>query len=232
MPIPLRVAVHIMHADAIVSAGLHAVLSATDGFDVSLHAGDNAAALAADVLIADYHNGIDFCKCLARAPNPHALRVLIVTQFGKEWEVLNAMEYGAHGYLLQSSLPEELTRAVRSLKLGVRYMGDAVARSVASSLQRIGLTGRETDVLQLLAKGHCNKLIARELGIGVATVKAHVKNVVTKLDATARTHAVVVATQRGLINSEINQGGGMPMPRQDIRRNTEIFLPCFHRQPA
>ena len=70
------------------------------------------------------------------------------------------------------------------------------------------LTGRETDVLQLLAQGCCNKSIARKLGIGVGTVKTHVKGVMSKLDATARTHAVVVATQRGLIRP--GAGGANP----------------------
>lgn len=230
MPTESATRVRIIHADAIISAGLCAVLSGPGEFDVSAHAADDDAALTADILITDYHNGVDFSRRLVRA-HAHGPRVLIVTQYGKEWEVLNAMEYGVHGYLLQCCQPEELIRAVRSLQHGVRYIGDTVARRVADCLQRISLTGRETDVLQLLAKGLCNKLIARELDIGVATVKAHVKNVVTKLDATARTHAVVVATQRGLINSEINRAGDMLVGRGDIRRGQPIFLPCFYRPP-
>jgi DNA-binding CsgD family transcriptional regulator len=68
------------------------------------------------------------------------------------------------------------------------------------------LTGREADVLQLLGKGYCNKLIARELDIGVGTVKSHLKRVMSKLNVTARTQAVVVATQRGLIGAETSTG--------------------------
>src|SRR5205085_4074433 len=90
---------------------------------------------------------------------------------------------------------------------GIRYLSEAVSRSVAASLGRASLTERETDVLQLLAEGCCNKLIARRLGIGVGTVKTHVKGVMSKLDATARTHAVVVAAARGLIHPGRRPGG-------------------------
>jgi two-component system NarL family response regulator len=88
----------------------------------------------------------------------------------------------------------------------MRYLSAELSRCVADSFTRIGLTSRETDVLQLLAQGQCNKSIARELGIGVGTVKTHVKGLFDKLGATARTHAVVLATRRGLVgDSYLNQ---------------------------
>jgi two-component system NarL family response regulator len=79
---------------------------------------------------------------------------------------------------------------------------------MADSFTRIGLTSRETDVLQLLAQGCCNKSIARELGIGVGTVKTHVKGLFDKLGATARTHAVVLATRRGLVGDTQREVAG------------------------
>lgn len=96
--------------------------------------------------------------------------------------------------------------ACPALLLGRRFLSAAVTRSVADSLGREHLSGRETDVLQLLAEGCCNKTIARRLGIGVGTVKTHVKGVMSKLDATARTHALVVATQRGLVRPGAGDG--------------------------
>jgi DNA-binding NarL/FixJ family response regulator len=197
-------AVHIMHADPVMTVGLHAILSELPELRVSTSLRQPEGQRVARVLVADYDTGI----ALARRPMPEALRhpsVLIVTQLDKEWEVRIAMDAGVHGYVLQSCSPDEVQKAVGALAQGQRYLTESVTRSVADSLSRETLTGRETDVLQLLAQGCCNKSIARKLGIGVGTVKTHVKGVMSKLDATARTHAVVVATQRGLIRP----GGGV-----------------------
>jgi DNA-binding NarL/FixJ family response regulator len=194
----IQSAVHIMHADPVMTAGLHAILAERPELRVTTHLCQPEAQRVARVLVADYDSGI----ALARQPVPDAFRhpgVLIVTQLDKEWEVRIAMDAGVHGYVLQSCSPDELQKAVTALSQGQRYLSESVTRSVADSLSRETLTGRETDVLQLLAQGCCNKSIARKLGIGVGTVKTHVKGVMSKLDATARTHAVVVATQRGLI---------------------------------
>jgi len=194
----IRSAVHIIHTDPVMTAGLHAILAERAELRVSTHLSQPEARQVARVLVADYDTGL----ALARQPEHAGLRrpsVLIVTQLDKEWEVRLAMDAGVHGYVLQSCSQDELLKAVVSLAQGQRYLSESVTRSVADSLSRENLTGRETDVLQLLAEGCCNKSIARKLGIGVGTVKTHVKGVMSKLDATARTHAVVVATQRGLI---------------------------------
>ena len=197
-------AVHIMHADPVMTVGLHAILAELPELRVTTSLRQPEGQRVARVLVADYDTGV----ALARRPMPEALRhpaVLIVTQLDKEWEVRIAMDAGVHGYVLQSCSPDEVQKAVAALAQGQRYLTESVTRSVADSLSRETLTGRETDVLQLLAQGCCNKSIARKLGIGVGTVKTHVKGVMSKLDATARTHAVVVATQRGLIRP----GGGV-----------------------
>jgi two-component system NarL family response regulator len=164
-------------------------------------ASSEAASLGgADVIVLDHRNGLEHMR---RAANAHhgdsQPRVLIVTQLEREWEVRTAMMAGVHGYLLQNSDAEQLLTAVRTLSRGMRYLSADLSRCVADSFTRIGLTSRETDVLQLLAQGQCNKSIARELGIGVGTVKTHVKGLFDKLGATARTHAVVLATRRGLV---------------------------------
>ena len=197
-------AVHIMHADPVMTVGLHAILAELPELRVTTSLRQPEGQRVARVLVADYDTGV----ALARRPMPEALRnpaVLIVTQLDKEWEVRIAMDAGVHGYVLQSCNPDEVQKAVAALAQGQRYLTESVTRSVADSLSRETLTGRETDVLQLLAQGCCNKSIARKLGIGVGTVKTHVKGVMSKLDATARTHAVLVATQRGLIRP----GGGV-----------------------
>ncbi|MYM33536.1 DNA-binding response regulator [Duganella sp. FT50W] len=197
-----KVNVLIAHADAIVSAGLAALLGTHSDLQITVAGADQATApVNADVLILDHRNGLEHMRRSAAAHHGdnQPPRVLIVTQLEREWEVRTAMMAGVHGYLLQHSDTEQLLTAVRTLSRGMRYLSPELSRCVADSFTRIGLTSRETDVLQLLAQGQCNKSIARELGIGVGTVKTHVKGLFDKLGATARTHAVVLATRRGLV---------------------------------
>lgn len=193
--------VHIIHADPVMAAGLRAILSEQHDFAVSMQAVLPHALSMAQVIVADYQSGLAACRQMPQGRYSDAPRVLIVTPFDKEWEVRMAMDNGVHGYLLQGCCPEELVKGVRLLSQGQRYLSEPATRRVADSLGRESLTGRETDVLRLLAKGRCNKSIARELSIGVGTVKTHVKGLMNKLGATARTHAVVVAMQRGLIGA-------------------------------
>jgi len=200
----LTTAVHIMHADPIMTVGMHAILAEKSALRVTSHLRQPEAQRVARVLVADYDTGVALARQGGPGPGPG---VLVVTQFDKEWEVRIAMDAGVAGYLPQSCGPDELGHAVGLLVRGQRYLSESMTRSVAESLTREALTGRETDVLELLAQGCCNKSIARKLGIGVGTVKTHVKGVMSKLDATARTHAVVVATQRGLIRP----GAGAPI---------------------
>ena len=194
-----KVNVAIAHSDAIVSAGLATLLGASEDMQVTISSAD-ASHRGADVVIVDHRGGLEYMRCGVSAhQGVTPARVLIVTQLEREWEVRTAMMAGVHGYLLQSAGPEQLLAAVRTLSRGLRYLSADLSRCVADSFTRIGLTSRETDVLQLLAQGQCNKSIARELGIGVGTVKTHVKGLFDKLGATARTHAVVLATRRGLV---------------------------------
>ncbi|WP_338761958.1 response regulator transcription factor [Massilia sp. METH4] len=202
--------VHIMHADAVMAAGIHALLAERGEFHLTLQERQPHGQAHARVIVADYDSGITLARQLSADRFGAAPRVLIVTQLDKEWQVRTAMDSGVHGYLLQGCSAEELLRAVQQLSQGMRYLAEAVTRCVADSLSRETLTGRETDVLQLLAKGCCNKSIARELGIGVGTVKTHVKGLMSKLEATARTHAVVVAAQRGLIGTGVRLPAPVP----------------------
>lgn len=191
----------IAHGDAIVSAGLAALLAAQTDLHITI-AKDDAAAIHADtdVIILDHQGAMEHMRRRAGAySGDRRSRVLIVTQLDREWDVYTAMMAGVHGYLLQNADVEQLLRAVRTLSRGMHYLSADLSHCVVDSSSRIGLTGRETDVLQLLAQGLCNKSIARELGIGAGTVKTHVKGLCDKLGATARTHAVVLAMRRGLV---------------------------------
>ncbi|WP_229205320.1 MULTISPECIES: response regulator transcription factor [unclassified Duganella] len=111
-----------------------------------------------------------------------------------------ALSAGAHGYLPQQCNASELMTALRTLGAGERYFSrDLLARAADNRLQD-GFTQRENDVLKLLAQGQSNKPIARDLDIGVGTVKSHIKSLFNKLGASARTQAVVLATQRGIVS--------------------------------
>jgi len=189
------VSVQLRHASALICAGLAALLDGCP--DIALAAG--TAGGFCDVVVTDYDDGLRRAQQAAVHRSLGPQRVLIVTQQDREWDVRAAVKAGVHGYVLQNSEPGELEAAVRALGNGQRYLTPVLGRSLADSLARVELTGREVDVLREMARGSCNKSIARDLGIGVGTVKTHVKSLLDKLGATARTHAVVLAAQRGLI---------------------------------
>lgn len=183
------ICVSMAHQDAIVRAGLGALLRSCVRIAVQ--------EIGIQVIVTDYADGI--ARAQHHAGLPGAAAVLVVTQREREWDIRNALAAGVQGYVLQSCSAEQLRMAIELLACGQRYVSPELSRYVADKSARSSLTGRETDVLQLLAQGYCNKTIARELGIGVGTVKTHVKGVFDKLGATARTHAVALATQRGMV---------------------------------
>jgi DNA-binding NarL/FixJ family response regulator len=194
-----KIGIHFIHPDALVTAGLKAILSAVDGLELSYH--DAPDTHTDMVVIADYSGGVRFCQkamdVYTRARHP----VLIVTHRDREWEMRHALKCGVRGYVLQSSTPVELGNAVLALSEGGQYLTE-FAGPVPHAARYNDITDREHEVLQLLGQGYCNKLIARELGIGVGTVKTHMSRLMAKLNVTARTRAVIVAAQRGLLHVE------------------------------
>lgn len=194
---PIKVAV--AHADVIVRAGLHALLGACGALNVA--PADAPPPLEhSDIIIFDYQGGLDYLQRSSNATQDAPLpRVLVVTQQDKEWDLRTAMQAGVHGYLMQSVGTEQLLTALHALSEGRSYVGQELRGTTSDALARASLTGREADVLRRLSRGDCNKQIARALDIGVGTVKTHVKGVCTKLGATTRTQAVVLAMRRGLV---------------------------------
>lgn len=188
--------IHVMHARPLTSAGLAALLQSRQ-WRVTLH-GDQPERLAlADLVVADYESGLALAR--AAAPVARAQRVLIVTHRDRAWDVRQALESRVDGYLLDDICATQLERAVRQLLAGARYLCPAAARAGGDPGAQLRLTPREEEVLRLLARGLCNKRIARELGIGTGTVKWHLRSLMLKLDATTRTQAVVAAAQHGLV---------------------------------
>jgi DNA-binding NarL/FixJ family response regulator len=197
---PTRVLV--LHAEAIVGFGLAAALASHSGFSarVSSLAEEREPEGDFDVIVCDYDTGLRLARAARLQPAPRrAAHVLVVTTQDREHAVRLALESGVQGYMLQGCPIDELVTGVRALARGQRFLSLAVAQRMADSMAREALTGRESQVLDLLAYGHCNKSIARELQIAVGTVKAHVKAIMAKLEAGSRTQAVSVAAQRGLV---------------------------------
>jgi DNA-binding NarL/FixJ family response regulator len=197
-----RPLIYVTHIDQVMVAGVSAILGSSPNFVVVTSRGSPTIPANVSVIVADYREGIRLARD-ATLSDAYRPPVLVITSFAKEVQVRHALDAGVHGYLLQDCATDELVDAVSKLAKGIRYVSANVAMSIAASVTGTSLTPRESDVLQLLGNGYCNKVIARELDIGVGTVKSHIKGVMTKLNAKARTEAVVIASQRGLIAANI-----------------------------
>ena len=145
-------------------------------------------------------NGTDALVAI-RGEFPRA-RVIMLTTSEGDGEIQRAMRAGASAYLLKSMPKDELLAVVRSVHAGRRHVPPEVAARLAEHLGDEDLTARELEVLQLIRDGHRNKQIADELKVAESTVNFHIKNLVGKLGANDRTHAVTIAVRRGLLNVE------------------------------
>src|ERR1017187_6773672 len=126
-------------------------------------------------------------------------RVVILTTSDGDAEIQRALRAGAAAYVLKSCPQEELLAVIRSVHGGKRHVPADVAMRLAEHLGDDDLTARELDVLRLIRDGHRNKQIADQLAISENTVNFHIKNLVDKLQANDRTHAVTIALRRGLL---------------------------------
>lgn len=189
-----RIRVLVAHPDPLLALGLAAALDEQPGVEV-VRTG------AADVVLADYAGGMVLAGTVRAGAQPGRppARILVLAAQDREQEVRSALERGVHGYLLAGSRVDEVVEAIRALAQGQRYLSLAAAQRMADSMTREHLTGRESDVLGLLVQGCCNKTIARQLEIAVGTVKAHVKGIMSKLQASSRTQVVSIAVARGLV---------------------------------
>ena len=114
--------------------------------------------------------------------------------------VLRALEAGARAYLLKSLLRKELLETIRLVHAGHKRVAPEVAAELAEHAADDALSSREVEVLRLIAQGNANKAIAGQLSITEETVKGHVKNILAKLAANDRTHAVTIGLKRGIID--------------------------------
>jgi DNA-binding NarL/FixJ family response regulator len=155
----------------------------------------------ADVTLMDLQmpglSGIEAIVAI-RAEFP-AARIIVLTTYSGDILVQRALAAGARGYFLKGLAFKELAQRIRDVDSGLKRIQPDVATGLAEHATARALTARETDVIQAMAGGNSNRRIAEALSINEDTVKGHVKSILAKLGARDRTHAIVVALQRGLI---------------------------------
>ncbi|MFF8262546.1 response regulator [Streptomyces virginiae] len=196
----------------VVRAGLRAVLDTEADFAVVAEAAtaERAVKLAArepvDVVLMDLQFGTGMHGSEATAlitARPGAPRVLVLTTYDTDADILAAVEAGASGYLLKDAPPEELAAAVRTAAAGRSALAPAVALRLMDRMRTpaAALTKRELEVLQLVADGLSNQQISKRLFLSQATVKSHLVHVYAKLGVESRTAAVAAAATRRLIRT-------------------------------
>ncbi|MFF2398299.1 response regulator [Streptomyces goshikiensis] len=215
-PAPAPVTLLIADDDEVTRSGLRLLLAAQPGIEVVGEAADGVEAverarlLRPDVILMDVRmprrNGIEATRqLLAESDRPP--KVVVITTFENDDYVTAALSAGASGFVLKRRPVPQIAEAVRVVAAGeailfpstLRRMVTARPLASTAALPRAALTGREEEVLRLMATGLSNPEIAGSLSVTLETVKTHVGNVLTKLRAQNRTHAVVIAYESGLV---------------------------------
>lgn len=192
----------------LVRKGIAAILANEPDIELVGEAGNGREAvekfrrLKPDVTLMDLRmpelDGIA-AAALIRSEFPEA-KLIALTSFDGDQDIYRALEAGVRGYLLKETVHTDIVHAVRLVHSGKRLMPPEVAERLAEYFPQAALTPREVEVLTLVARGLGNKEIADELGTASGTVKMHVQNILSKLKATDRTHAVTIGLQRGIIH--------------------------------
>ena len=194
----------------VVREGLVEIFKSQKDIKVVAEASDGEEALALcnrlcpDVLLLDLRmprkDGLQAITELAecRIGNP---RVIVMTTYESEEDIRRALKAGAKGYLVKGTPPQQIRESVRRVAAGEAVVPPMIAAKLAESMARVDLSARERQVLRYLANGRSNKEIGTILVISENTVKAHVKSILTKLDAIGRAEAIAIAMKRGLIRA-------------------------------
>ncbi len=143
-------------------------------------------------------NGIDAIGAI-RGEFPEA-RIIVLTTHPGDVQVSRALKAGARAYLMKGELRKELLETIRAVHAGQKRLSREIAVEIAEHATEGALTPREVSVLRLIAAGNTNKEIGARLSLTEVTVKSHVKNILAKLGANDRTHAVTIALKRGIID--------------------------------
>lgn len=207
MTSPIRILAVDDHA--LVRKGIAAILASQPDMSMVAEASNGREAVEQfrsqrpDVTLMDLQmpemNGLDAMIAI-RAEFPDA-RIIMLTTYAGDVQVLRAMKVGARGYLLKTLLDKELLETIRAVHAGTKVLSGEASYELAEHVSSDALTPAEVDVLLLIAAGHANKQIAQQLSITEDSVKGRVKNILSKPGATDRTHAAMIGARRGIIQS-------------------------------
>jgi len=202
-----RIRVMVADDHPVVRIGLTAIVSAQPDMTVVAEARNGREAIDfyrqhhPDVLLIDLRmpvlSGLDAALAI-RADFPGS-RIIVLTTYDSDEDIVRALKAGVQGYLLKDSVGEAMLEAVRAVHAGHRRVAPEVGTRLADRVAGSELTPRELEVLKLLARGGTNKDLAAALAITEGTVKGHVNNILSKLCVTDRTMAAATALQRGII---------------------------------
>lgn len=206
----MSVRVMVVDDHPMMRAGLTALLDTDPTFEVVAAVGTTTEALAAvarvrpDVVLMDLQfnrafEGARATRGIRGLPDPPA--VLILTNFDTDADIIEAIEAGAAGYLLKDAAPEDILAAIRAAAAGETALAPSVATRLIARMQQphSALSARELEVLALVASGHSNTDIARQLHLSETTIKSHLAHIYPKLGVNSRTAAVAKARALGII---------------------------------
>ena len=192
----------------LVRKGIASILANEHDMELVAEAGNGAEAverfreLRPDVVLMDLRmpslDGVEATKAIRRE-DPEA-RIIALTSYDGDQDIYRALEAGVRGYILKEMVHTEVVRAIRTVSAGKRLMPPEVAERLSQYFPQVALTPREVEVLSFVARGMANKEIAHQLGTANGTIKMHVQNILEKLGASDRTHAVTIAIERGILH--------------------------------
>jgi len=193
---PLAIApglvVEVMHTQRLVAEAIGWALARQETFEAG--SGSPTPRLPCRIVITNHSCALD------TPTHQEDRRIIVLADAARETEVQRAMQRGAYGYLVLNSPLSEVNECVRRVASGARYVCPEAAARIASSFGRTDLTPREIEVLELMASGLSNKLIAERLTVSEGTVKSHVRSIFGKLGTESRTQAARVAQERGIVS--------------------------------
>jgi DNA-binding NarL/FixJ family response regulator len=192
----------------LVRKGIASILANESDMRLVGEAGDGQEAVELfrlhrpDVTLMDMRmpgmDGIEATRVIRRE-FPEA-RIIALTSYDGDQDIYRALEAGVRGYMLKEMVHTDVLRAIRTVHSGKRLMPSEVAERLSEYFPQVALTPREVEVLTFVAHGMANKEIAERLGTASGTIKMHIQNILEKLEASDRTHAVTIAIQRGILH--------------------------------